>query len=518
VTKPARQKTTTAPAPTLAQTAATAMAHALFPLISGLWFAALFGLGAVVAGGEALAALAGHLHLTTIIPSAAPPLGTHAHILIAAGLTAVGAVFGLVLGLLLRARATGSALFDGSLIKAGLARARAAKPAPREAAVPVESAPTPTPRVRNRDAHPDAPPRRPLVVTEDVLPYHAPIDAREPAEPVTAPPAWTAEVIDPELGADFIQAPLGTFMTGHPAAEDTAHPAEVPLFLAGNFGDAPPLAASGIYGSGEPIVLPPETGVPADLAHAQPATFHDDAAPVFVPAFHTGPMPLASQAAVAPREPIVESPVDSLGLVQLIERLALAITVRQAKRAALGYRTVPAPHDVADESEAPLLRVKPSRLGRVNDAVVAPVSEEVPVGNGALPRSLHDPLAHIDLAHQDWTDAADHAVPARFLRNPVEPSAPETTDLAEEDTFVAPHSIFGAVKSDAAEPQYSSLVNMTMARARLSDGPDSEGAYSNDPVVKFPAPSGDQAQHPADQADRALRDALATLRRMSAQR
>ena len=185
------------------------MAHPAFPVITGVWFAALFGLGAVAAGGEALAALAGHLHLTAIVPSAAPPLGTTAHILIAAGLTMLGAAFGIALGLALHARAVGVSPI--LRIRAGLARLRTAKPS----AAPREATAEPAPRIRNRDAHPDAPPRRPLVVTEDVLPYHAqdPVfDPVAPADPKTVPPAWTAQTMDADIAPVPEETPLGAFM------------------------------------------------------------------------------------------------------------------------------------------------------------------------------------------------------------------------------------------------------------------------------------------------------------------
>ncbi len=450
------------------------MAHPAFPVITGVWFAALFGLGAVAAGGEALAALAGHLHLTAIVPSAAPPLGTTAHILIAAGLTLLGAAFGIALGLALHARAAGVSPI--LRIRAGLARVRTAKPA----AAPREATAEPAPRIRNRDAHPDAPPRRPLVVTEDVLPYHAqdPVFAPvAPADPMTVPPAWTAQTMDADIAPVPEETPLGAFMTGHPGAQIEAQPAEVPPFFGGHFGETPPLAQSGIYAPGEAVVLPPETGEPADLAHALPV-LPQDAEPVFDAASLPKSAPLASQATAAPQDPIVEAPVATLGLVQLIERLALAITVRQALRS---NHVAPAP------DEEPLLRAKPSRLGRVDEAPVA-------------------------------AEATDD-LPPRFLRNTPEPQPTEPASDAAEDTFVAPHSIFGALRTDAvAGPQYSSLANMTLVRPDLPTRP-ADGA--SDPVVQFPLHASDNAAPARGQtndADRALRDALATLRRMSAQR
>lgn len=557
VTKPARPQQKTDRTSPLA----SVVAHPLFPMIAAVWFAALFGMGALAASGDALASLVGHLHVSMILAAAAPPLGTTAHVLIAIGLAGLGAASGLVLGLVLHARAAGVSLFDLPRINAGIVRAKAAKPAPKPHQTVEEFAAdgpaTPAPRVRNRDAHPDAPPRRPLVVTEDVLPYHAPVLIIEPAhEPVanadpvpTAPdwarPAWTAQDngsdFGKDLGHDHGEEPFGAFMAVHSAGAAPVQNAQVPPFFAGSFGVVPPPARSGAYGPGEPTVLPPETGPQENLPHARPV-------------FHPGPMPLASQASAAPQVPIAEVPVASLGLVQLIERLALAISVRQAHHAAQDYRGVSGPTAAGDSAE-PLLRAKPSRLGRVSEIADLDYSapafqQQAPASDGAAPVHLHDPLARIDAAHNDWVDVQDDDLPPRFLGGHVDqhlaapaPSgttALETMKLASADAFpegtcAAPQGFFGA-SNDAIEPvetRYSSLVNMPMVRpdqaTRVPDSMEPPHSlepgvvHQNDPVVQFPLPASDNAapapmRAPTDQADRALRDALATLRRMSAQR
>ena len=595
VTKPARpQQKTDRPSPL-----ASVVAHPLFPVIAAVWFAALFGMGALAASGDALASLVGHLHISMILAAAAPPLGTTAHVLIAIGLAGLGAASGLVLGLVLHARAAGVSLFDLPRINAGIVRARAARPAPKPHETAEDFAAddptTPAPRVRNRDAHPDAPPRRPLVVTEDVLPYHAPVTTIELVhEPVAnGDPVSTAQDNGPDFGEglryDHSDAPFGAFMTAHSAAAAPVQNSQVPPFFASSFGVVPPLAQSGGYGAGDPIVVPPETGPQVELAHARSVSLDalvdqdgpvdqagpvDQDGPVFQasPVFHPGPMPLASQAGVAPQVPIAEVPVASLGLVQLIERLALAITVRQARHAEQNYRGVCAP-TAAGDSAGPLLRAKPSRLGQVSetpdpDNSVPAFTQPAPAGDGAAAIHLHDPLARIDAAHNDWVDAPDDDLPPRFLGGHVDQhlagSAPSDTAVPEamvpasaesfpaesfpadsfpansfpDDTFAAPQGVFGASKDAAApvETRYSSLINMTMVRpdqappaTRLPDsmepphGLEPGLVHQNDPVVQFPFPAGDNAapapmRAPTDQADRALRDALATLRRMSAQR
>ncbi|MGG2362226.1 hypothetical protein ACE4Z5_25010, partial [Salmonella enterica] len=67
------------------------------------------------------------------------------------------------------------------------------------------------------------------------------------------------------------------------------------------------------------------------------------------------PAPLAALAVTAPQVPLEEAHLDSLGLVQLIERLARAIATRQDLRAA-AKSDVPAPEAL---TSAPVLAEMP---------------------------------------------------------------------------------------------------------------------------------------------------------------
>jgi hypothetical protein len=521
----------------------------LFPVLAALWFAALFGLGGVAASGDALAGIVLRLHLPAVLPAAAPPLGTTAHGLIAVGLAGLGAIAGLMLGLIAHRRAGGPM---SDIIRTRPIKAAAVPREPVRAEPPVAAASTP--RVRNRDAHPDAPPRRPLVVTEDVIPYHAPVGAAvvetpaepadEAARPVVMAPTWVAAELaaDNDSVGDFHdrpETPFGSFFTGQsPAAPET-----LPPFFAGAFA---------AQADASPDLAPEGPGLP-DAPIEGPVAPDQETTPA-------APLSLACQASAAPQAPIAQVPVASLGLVQLIERLALAIADRQAhraERAPVGWAVAPGAGSHADvpatdladqrmplhrfdpltmDPGGPLLRAKPARLGRIGDAAgSADENRALDEELAPVAASLHDPLGDADSGHADWA-LSEIDLPPRFLGGSAAQQDQSVDGSAQDD-----------VRGEAApvESRYSSLINMAMPRPELVAphiGPnagdrDAPGAHglppADDPVVRFPFAStrptladGATDEHPAateprariDDADRALRDALATLRRMSVKR
>ncbi|KUR76522.1 hypothetical protein AQZ50_13170 [Novosphingobium sp. Fuku2-ISO-50] len=567
----------------------------------------------MAASADALAVLVVHLHLPAILAAAAPPLGQTGRLLIALGLAGLGGGLGLLIGLMLHARAP---LSGGKAIRAKSgARSSAAMPddggiAGKAAeASPSQPSGAQAMRVRNRDAHPDAPPRRPLVVTEDVLPYAVP----EVARSIVAPPAWIAAELSQDApdqdapdqdapdqdgpdntGPDKIDAdhddadaPLGAFVP--PVSTPIDHADNLPPFLAAALAATRSAAAPAPLSPVDPIILPVEPVAPtpdplcADIdADAADKADAVDAAPHAQSDGHaaTAPLPLASQAAAAPQAPIAEVPLASLGLVQLIERLALAIAARQARQtvpvaAVSGSAPVAPAADAVDprmplhrfdpltmDPTGPLLRAKPARLGRIGDSAPEADAETPPAGGAPLADAgvyLHDPLGDAGLAAHTWAEADDEDLPppslARFLGGsvgrhvvdaesfdpmPVEAFDGDTGDGDTGDSDPADEPEDG--ETGAAEARYSSLVTMAMPRPELvAVAPvrghgDRDGAHEDGPVVPFPVPPtrlpgtearsiADGAESPSeskptdrDQADRALRDALATLRRMSAQR
>jgi hypothetical protein len=133
----------------------------LFPAVVALWFGALFGLGSLAVRPSLLEGLVLKSHIDLIVPAAAPPLGITARILLALILAA----FGATLGIMLSRRLTRPKV-EVHERKRG-ARDLAAN----------------SPRVRSRDAHPDAPARRPISAHEELGGEHALEQDRAPSGP-----------------------------------------------------------------------------------------------------------------------------------------------------------------------------------------------------------------------------------------------------------------------------------------------------------------------------------------------
>lgn len=72
--------------------------HRLFPALVALWFGALFGLSIMAVRPGLLETLVGSAQFDRLIPAAAPPLGDTARILLALIMAALGALLGAVIG------------------------------------------------------------------------------------------------------------------------------------------------------------------------------------------------------------------------------------------------------------------------------------------------------------------------------------------------------------------------------------------------------------------------------------
>lgn len=116
----------------------------LFPAVVALWFGALFGLGSLAVRPSLIEELVLNSRIDLIIPAAAPPLGITARIMLALILAAAGAVIGLVFA---RRVARPKVEFKERTRGArGLAAA--------------------APKIRSRDAHPDAPSCTPVSIRD----------------------------------------------------------------------------------------------------------------------------------------------------------------------------------------------------------------------------------------------------------------------------------------------------------------------------------------------------------------
>jgi len=450
--------------------------HRLFPAFTALWFAALLGLGSLAIPSEALGRLVVAIHLPVLVPAAAPPLGFTAHLLVALLLTIVGGGLGLVLGLRLRPQTLA---------------------APRPVVVnPPASEVDDAPKVRARDAHPDAPPRRPLVLTE-AFGEPAEIASEEPMVPAAPLLRSKPGQAEPDQPASAPEAWLPVYTPGGDAALPPldlteAEPAEAlpPFGEANPFEPAAgPLAEPAQETAPEPDLEPVQEHV-SDLVNEPVSERVEPPVPVPVllaatPQIPSGlafPMPNRERIlAGEPWSPVASAPLDSLGLVQLIERLALAIAARKAASLAGPPPPTDGAHPevagAAPEAEAlsgPFARPVPQA-----DAAETPASEAIasdePIGSAreAILRRLGA------VAAQGPGDSA----PAPFSRPAQAPVEAVVEALVQ-----------------AAEPA-DAVVPM-----RQPEGP----------VRSFAAPAPQAATPASLQTDEALRSALATLQRMSA--
>ncbi len=477
-----------------AETASTSIiGHRHFPVIAALWFAALFGLGSIAIRPALIENAVLTMRLDTLVAAAAPPLGMTARLLLALVMGGIGACVGMALARRIAApRGSGSGM-----------------------------------RLRARDAHPDAPARRPLSAMTDLY------DEDEAApDPVSGPPAaargqrrrslaiseddYPAEMVDraplpgsnPEFGAAAIDA--------FEPAEPTLEPLE-PLELS----DLAPSASD----------AQPE--VAAEAAVSESWSIPDRAEPA------------TSAAAIA------AFPLDSLSLAELSTRLASAMAGRRSRLAAgtamaLGQLMKPSPSSPATPqwtsaavmAPAPNAAEEPVAAHRDADREPAASGEIVPPSprfSGALPAALRPVISHHD-EDDDEPGFIDSrfALPARGLaRLPaaeaaaLEPAAPDP--LSDDVVAAAPGEApeFGATEpaepfvAELAEPDfevgeaedtdtepledtgYSSLLDISVSalsrpgHSRIDDLPQAE-TDAIEPVVVFPGQLARFAASPAE--------------------
>ena len=291
------------------------VAHPWFSKMIGLWFAALFGLCSLALAPELLERIVTTLGIDRIVPAAAPPLGQTARLLLALGMAGVGEIAGLVIGARLAARQTSHQV-----------RQRGIKPAVSEAGI-AENAPN----LRGRDRHPDAPARKPLSAASDL----GDDVARELSGIDTAlrRRALASEAVrEPRPFLEVAPLPGEQWP---PVAQDSSE-AESPVEP-----EADPVAA--IDDAGEvfdlgafdalpevPVETPPESFVASFVPPPGPVV-----APFAMPEPSSPPVTEAifELAASAPVAEIATASLEVLGVVQLSERLALALQARRERRA-----------------------------------------------------------------------------------------------------------------------------------------------------------------------------------------
>jgi len=292
--------------------------HPWFPAIVALWFAALLGLSSLVLAPAMLERIVAASRIDTIVAAAAPPLGQTARLLLALGLAGLGGIFGLVLGRTLAARALRVAPIAATDeapdqrsgdsgqatpalgLRDRLARLTGQGDGPRD----FED----LPKLRARDRHPDAPGRKPLSA-EDVI----------VADVMAADSSDTLEFLPQPVDAVPDESDLQCAEVLSAAQDDEAVVHDEPLELE--------------------MVVAKVPASPPGLSALVPA-----------------PAPAPTPAAVAA---IAGASLDSLGVVQLTERLAISMRERRERDA---RRTESARANSGQTEEPPV--VLPSLVAR----------------------------------------------------------------------------------------------------------------------------------------------------------
>lgn len=471
-------------------------AHRLFPALVALWFAALLGLGSFVVPASLIERASGATGLAALVPAAAPPLGLTARMLIAGVMTLVGVVVGLGLAVRLRPRPVEVVRRRGAVPRSFDAVEDAAPAQP--VAAPLATGDDDTLRVRAFDAHPDAPPRKPFVLSDDlVLGEDAPpvepeahdIPASTLAHEAFEDAEWSEVEDDDQAFADVADAELEAPEIEVRAKRDTA---------------TPPQAA------------------------------------------HTAARGGAARGGAARGgAAITGAPLESLGLVQLVERLALAI---DARRTLTGGDGQPAAAPVAPVAPVAFAvpEVEPVAAAVVQPVEPEPAEEEAPRQIFVVPAVAEAVAATADSVAPVVVDLAPET--AEPLVEPVLPVRPATPlprlfgaseapaqppriltarwdtpdeDEAHDDEIVVPRFLGGG---QTAMPVASEPRDAAPRQEFIRD--HAVEADPSEPVVVFPGhgtrvPTGLVAVAPvepqgAEDTERALKAALATLQRMTA--
>jgi hypothetical protein len=541
-------------------------AHPLFPALVALWFGALFGLGSFAVPASVLERIVAMTGLPALVPAAAPPLGATAHALVAILMTVVGLGLGALIGWKLKPASV--------------------EATPRRRSVVPDAPAQDSARAAWRDV--EVPVCQPLILSEDIA-----------AEPIAPAPAEDEDYEDTysDAGrAEADQVDHAEFVAVEEVeAEFEAEP-EVQQFR------QPEIVTDA---EADEIELAEVEPVEAELAEIEPIEAEPVAATpakqTFAPIFAM-PEPVVPG---APRSPVADAPLASLGLVQLIERLALAIAERRALHEQAQEMAQP-----QAEAFVPVFEPQPAAAAAIVPQAALPEFDDEPEAAVDLPpfsqpvrapfrsplfdQARSGPLAmrlgaspapdatvrgEEDEPFTPASDSAEGIQPLPYsplvqkpiqrivsLRSQEPDIAPVAEDEDDEDEVIVPRFLgrsplqpVAIPQADDAEPEppvpeerYPSLVDMPAPLPRqefvrvdlpvdmpAADGPETDDLAEDDmtevePVVVFPgqgpfarpqaaadAPRqiftpAAAAQVDPEEADRALRAALATLQRMTA--
>ena len=491
-------------------------AHRLFPAFAGLWFAALFGLVSFALPVGVVQKVVVASGLPHLVAAAAPPLGFTARALVALLLTGVGGMLGLIVGLRLGAPY---------------------RPQRERLSVEDDAVTAEAPRVRARDAHPDAPPRRPLTVSADMIDESETAILADDAAPVRRRPLVSQnDAVAPPLAFVPAEADLPGGMSFAPRAFDPFAIYDAPETDDEAFVPPPFLAealenATRVEPAQEAAVEPELPAEPVVEPEAEAMEAVSDAASLDgIQSDDEPEAPLAVEQATAPapslfamardavgeggRSPVAQADIDGLGLVQLVERLALAIADH---RRALDN----AMDETARADREPSFSDTPSEPG---------LSGPAPSGSIAFGSIASGPAVHGDVLAMPRLPraAAEAAQPAEIAGEPgvLEERYSSLLDMAAA-VRRADATRHSRSSGHAASPQ-PVVIFPGQGRAQRIDEegtPTSASAPFERPYLaavpsRFQAVDGQNATATpdAESTEQALRDALATLQRMTAQR
>ncbi|MGB7374289.1 hypothetical protein [Pontixanthobacter sp.] len=594
---------------TLKNTAKSApiSSHRTFPAVVALWFAALLGLGSLIVPVILFETMATASGVSSVIPAAAPPLGTTARLVIAAVAALLGAVAGVAIARKVAAaqrpvtadRSTkfvntdpvdnekpshllhkrpisareelGSDCLDAPLANMD-ANMGEAKPSfssvrRRSLAVTDESAPSefletvPLPGgdivfdTLSENGAEDAPSDD--LLGEDLRSFpeeHAPLalgdlDLTEALEDIDDP---EAAYLDPGETAPAIAAADGRNGVDAPGTSS-------PVTFEDRAFDAPTTHAS----AGEPAPVSPREELAAMTNQfVNPATHTpaDDARPLVQPAQPAQAVDAKTDAGT--NMPVSDRALGDLGMVELIERFALALQTQKARHAAetamAEEPVAAAPYNPFSANVPDAADIQPPVFRRSNPAPeaaepltldIAAADAVAPAQNGAASGSVPSgmkPFGFDDFDEDDddetFSDVSDLGLSLNVPPPPFSKAgAPETRDAepnppeAERDEAADDFSSLLAMKSSIVAKQEFVRVDADLDEPTPADPGvvfpgQSAIAQNKKPCIAFPepepapaprafdAPAGMQAQSRQSsngETERALKEALEKLQRMS---
>lgn len=439
-------------------------AHPAFPVIVALWFAALLGIGSMVlplAMFENLAVASG---LADAFEAAQPPFGATARI----GLAAVAAALGALTGIFVARR---------------VAAANAQGPATKRAAALRDPASAKRPILAHDElgeAGIDA------GEAEEPAPKHEPFAGRRRALAVTEESA-RSDFLDfaplPGQSLNAAEEPLDLLSFEQPAADEceeataTGTPATEPVAMTTDFAFGTSVLSNG-PSAGGPVVHFAEAQAPAPETATFVAT----------------PEPAIESLPKAPA-PVAERALGELGMVELVERFAIALQrhrEREAEVSAAAPLEFGAPPQFVRAPEAecetgPELERDEDPQHRPLPAALRPFGfDETPVDD------VDESLPDFDFAAALSINSESFAAPQAGLETGEGIADADPDAVFEEEEF-----------EEAAEAEYTSLLSMKnplghlREPVRIADADEDDDA-GEEPVVVFPGQAARRAAPASD--------------------